>query len=97
MVYRALNHVTSSNVMKIEKIDGYVTSGVVKHYFSLPKSSFEALVKQGMPHLCIGGVRRFKLAEVEAWLKERGDKLRQEKRRRLGYVEQGKPKSPFAR
>lgn len=54
-------------------LENYVSSGVVKKYFALPKSSFEVLVKEGMPHIRIGAVRRFKLPEVEAWLIARGE------------------------
>lgn len=48
--------------------EGYVTTSELMRYLSLPKSTFELLVKQGMPVLRIGKSRRFKVSEVENWL-----------------------------
>jgi len=42
---------------------------VMKH-LSLPKSTFEKLIKQGMPVLRIGKARRFKVSQVEKWIQE---------------------------
>jgi len=64
------------------KNEGYVSSTVVKNYFSIPKSTFEMLVKQGMPHIRIGAVRRFRLLEVESWLVARGDEMKQQREQR---------------
>ena len=63
--------------MSETKNEGYVSSTVIKNYFSIPKSSFELLVKQRMPHIRIGAVRRFRLLEVESWLIARGDEMKQ--------------------
>jgi hypothetical protein len=68
--------------MNETKNEGYVSSTVIKNYFSIPKSSFELLVKQGMPHIRIGAVRRFRLLEVESWLIARGDEMKQLKDKR---------------
>jgi len=62
--------------MSETKNEGYVSSTIIKNYFSIPKSSFELLVKQGMPHILIGAVRRFRLLEVESWLIARGDEMK---------------------
>jgi excisionase family DNA binding protein len=48
----------------------WVEATEVMKYLSLPKSTFEKLIKQGMPVLRIGKVRRFKLSQVEKWLQE---------------------------
>ena len=50
------------------KTESYVTTSEMMRYLSLPKSTFELLVKQGMPVLRIGKSRRFKVSEVENWL-----------------------------
>lgn len=51
--------------------EGYVTTSDLMRHLSLPKSTFELLVKQGMPVLRIGKARRFKVSEVEIWLMNR--------------------------
>lgn len=51
-------------------VELWVDAGSVMKYLSLPKSTFEKLIKQGMPLLRIGKVRRFKLSQVEKWLQE---------------------------
>jgi len=47
----------------------WLTSKEMMHYLALPKSTFELLIKRGMPLLRIGKIRRFKIQEVETWLK----------------------------
>lgn len=47
----------------------WITSKEMMHYLALPKSTFELLIKRGMPLLRIGKIRRFKVGEVETWLK----------------------------
>lgn len=51
--------------------EGYVTTSDLMRHLSLPKSTFELLVKQGMPVLRIGKARRFKVSAVENWLMNR--------------------------
>lgn len=49
--------------------ESWVNAVEVMKYLALPKSTFEKLFKQGMPVLRIGKLRRFKLSEVEKWLR----------------------------
>ncbi len=51
--------------------EGYVTTKEAMRYLALPKSTFELLIKQGMPVLRIGKSRRFRVSEIEAWLKNK--------------------------
>ena len=53
------------------KTEGYVTTIELMRHLSLPKSTFEKLTKEGMPVLRIGKARRFKISEVETWLKNK--------------------------
>jgi excisionase family DNA binding protein len=55
-----------------ENTAGWLTTKEIMRHLALPKSTFEMLVKKGMPVLRIGKVRRFQVAEVEAWLKTLG-------------------------
>lgn len=49
----------------------WVTTQELMQHLSLPKSTFELLIKRGMPVLRIGKSRRFKVSVVEKWLKSR--------------------------
>jgi len=53
----------------LDKTKTWITSKEMMHYLALPKSTFELLIKRGMPLLRIGKIRRFKIGEVETWLK----------------------------
>ena len=55
-----------------ENTIGWLTTKEIMRYLALPKSTFESLVKKGMPLLRIGKARRFKVSEVESWLKTLG-------------------------
>ena len=54
-----------------ENTTSWLTTKEIMRHFALPKSTFELLVKKGMPVLRIGKVRRFRVSEVENWLKNR--------------------------
>lgn len=54
-----------------EKIEAWVDYKSVMEHFSMPKSTLELLVSQGMPHLKIGRARRFKLSLVQKWIEEK--------------------------
>lgn len=49
----------------------YVNSREIMSYLSIRPRTLENLIKQGMPHIQITKQRRFKLTEVDNWLKKR--------------------------
>lgn len=49
----------------------YVNSREIMSYLSIRPRTLENLIKQGMPHIQITKQRRFKLTEVDNWLKRR--------------------------
>ena len=52
-------------------IEPYVDLHAVLKYFSIARAKVEKLIHEGMPMLRIGKSRRFRLTEVEQWLKDR--------------------------
>jgi excisionase family DNA binding protein len=58
--------------MKRDKEKGvelYLSTGELMDTLSISRSTVNRMVKQGMPHLWVGAVRRFPLAEVVEWFK----------------------------
>lgn len=58
----------------IEKMEMWVGPKVIQEYFQMSKGTFEKLFRRGMPCLRIGKSRRFKISEVEQWLKEQNER-----------------------
>lgn len=56
-----------NNNLPVEK---WVDAKTVRNYFQMPKSTFENWFRRGMPCLRLAKARRFKISEVEKWLKE---------------------------
>jgi|LakMenE01Jun11ns_1017448.scaffolds.fasta_scaffold9781339_3 hypothetical protein len=53
--------------------EAFVNAHTMIEHLCIGRSTFEALVKNGMPCLRLKGIRRFKISEVEAWLKENNE------------------------
>ena len=47
----------------------YVVAKEMREYFAMPRSTMEVLIRRGMPFIKLGRNRRFKLSQVEQWLK----------------------------
>jgi hypothetical protein len=47
----------------------WVDAKTIQKYFAMSKSNFEIWFRRGMPVFRIEKLRRFKISEVEAWLK----------------------------
>jgi excisionase family DNA binding protein len=47
----------------------YVDLHAVLQHFSIARSKLEKLIREGLPMLRIGKSRRFRVTEVEEWLK----------------------------
>ena len=60
--------------MTDEEKNNYVTITAAKAYFSVSDMTIRSWLKAGCPHLKLKTHRRVKIAEIEAWLKERHDK-----------------------
>jgi excisionase family DNA binding protein len=60
--------------MTDEEKNNYVTITAAKAYFSVSDMTIRSWLKAGCPHLKLKTHRRVKIADIEAWLKERHDK-----------------------
>lgn len=60
--------------MTDEEKNNYVTITAAKTYFSVSDMTIRSWLKAGCPHLKLKTHRRVKIADLEAWLKERHDK-----------------------
>lgn len=60
--------------MTDEEKNNYVTITAAKAYFSVSDMTIRSWLKAGCPHLKLKTHRRVKIADLEAWLKERHDK-----------------------
>jgi len=52
--------------------DGYETLGQLCDRLSVGSTTVYRWMEQGMPSLKVGGLRRFKVSDVNAWLDEQG-------------------------
>lgn len=59
-----------SNTLKQQK-EQYVSSAALMEYLSIGPRTLENLIKQGLPHIKITTHRRYKLSEVDNWIKKR--------------------------
>lgn len=53
--------------------EAFVDAHVIMEYLCIGRSTFESWVKSGMPCLRVRGIRRFKISEVETWLRENNE------------------------
>jgi len=53
----------------IKQMEPYVDLHKLLQHFSIARAKVEKLIREGMPILRIGKSRRFKISEVEEWLK----------------------------
>ncbi len=49
----------------------YVSKRQLANYLSCSESTVKNRMRDGLPSYMIGGQRRFRLSEVESWLRER--------------------------
>mgnify|MGYP003631655392 CR=1 FL=1 len=49
--------------------ENWVLAETMRQHFAMPRSTMEVLIRRGLPHIKLGRNRRFKLSEVENWLK----------------------------
>jgi excisionase family DNA binding protein len=54
-----------------KQMEPYVDLHKLLQHFSIARAKVERLIHEGMPILRIGKSRRFKLSEVEEWLKNK--------------------------
>ena len=62
------------------QVEKWVDIHELVEHFGLSKAKLEQLHSEGLPVLRIGKVRRYKITEVEAWLKERSSAAVQQKK-----------------
>lgn len=48
----------------------YITTDELMSYLKVARCSIQRYIARGLPSVKIGGFRRFKLSEVEAWIKK---------------------------
>jgi len=53
----------------MNQIENYLTAEELMKYLKVSRVSITRYMKQGMPSVKLGGLRRFKISEVESWLK----------------------------
>lgn len=54
-----------------KQMEPYVDLHKLLEHFSIARAKVEKLIREGMPILRIGKSRRFRLSEVEEWLKNK--------------------------
>jgi excisionase family DNA binding protein len=54
-----------------KQMEPYVDLHKLLEHFSIARAKVEKLIREGMPMLRIGKSRRFRLSEVEEWLKNK--------------------------
>ena len=60
--------------MKTEQgkdIEQYLSTGELMGTLSISRSTVNRMVNRGLPHVWVGAVRRFPMAQVLEWFKER--------------------------
>lgn len=60
--------------MTDEEKNNYVPISAARTYFAVSDMTIRTWLKAGCPHLKLKTHRRVKIADMEAWLKERHDK-----------------------
>lgn len=55
----------------LDVTEKYVGSDEILAYFRMTRGTLELLIRRGLPHIKLGRNRRYKLSEVEAWLKQK--------------------------
>lgn len=53
----------------MNQIENYLTAEELMRYLKVSRVSITRYINKGMPSVKLGGLRRFKLSEVEKWLK----------------------------
>jgi len=55
----------------MNQIENYLTAEELMKYLKVSRVSITRYMKRGMPSVKLGGLRRFKISDVENWLKDK--------------------------